>query len=91
MPELPYEIWKDRVENELQNVNKAKVLEESSIVRDNNSIAFNINIKTLGFIKVSGDLVPQKSHKIFLKLNRSFTYPGGIDFSWISNIFQCFY
>ena len=88
MPELPYEIWKDRVENELQNVNKAKVLEESSIVRDNNSVAFNINIKTLGFIKVSGDLVPQKSHKVFLKLNRSFPYPGGIDFSWISNIFH---
>ena len=88
MPELPLEIWKDRIKNGLQNIKNLKVLDESSIVRSENSVEFKINIKTLGYIRVKGKLVPQRSHRIFLKLNRSFPYPGGIDFSWISNIFH---
>lgn len=32
------------------------------------------------------DLIPQKAHRVFLKLNRSFPYPGGLDFSWYSDI-----
>jgi ubiquitin-protein ligase len=88
LPELPFEIWKDRIENELQNIQKIKVLDQDSIVRDDSSVEFVINLRTLGYIRVKGKLVPQRSHRIFLKLNRSFPYPGGIDFSWISNIFH---
>ncbi|HDZ19647.1 MAG TPA: hypothetical protein ENH75_15220 [archaeon] len=88
MPELPFEIWKDRIENELQNIKDLKVLDRNSIVRDENSVEFKINIRSLGYIRVKGKLVPQRSHRIYLKLNRSFPYPGGIDFSWISNIFH---
>jgi len=88
LPELPFEIWKDRVENELQNITNLKVLDQDTIVRDDSSVEFKINIRSLGYIRVKGKLVPQRTHKIFLKLNRSFPYPGGIDFSWISNIFH---
>jgi len=88
LPELPLEIWKDRIENELNNINNLKVLDQSSIIRDENSVEFRINVRTLGYIRVKGKLVPQRSHRIYLKLNRSFPYPGGIDFSWISNIFH---
>lgn len=88
MPELPFEIWKDRVENELKNINRMKVLEENSIIRGNKSVEFIINIKTLGYIQVKWKMIPQRTHKIFLKINRSFPYPGGIDFSWFSNIFH---
>ena len=88
MPELPQEIWKDRVENEIKGLKKLKVLEDDSVVSADDSIEMIINIKAFGFIKEKGDLIPQKSHRIFLKLNRSFPYPGGIDFSWYSNIYH---
>ncbi|MFX0142113.1 MAG: ubiquitin-conjugating enzyme E2 [Candidatus Hodarchaeota archaeon] len=32
--------------------------------------------------------MPRKSHRVFLKINRSFPYPGGIDFSWFSEIYH---
>ncbi len=88
MQELPFEIWKDRIENEIQNITNMKVLDQNSIVRDENSVEFKIDVRTLGYIRVKGKLVPQRSHRIYLKLNRSFPYPGGIDFSWISNIYH---
>ncbi len=88
MPELPFEIWNDRLENELQNIKNLKVLDQDSVFRDNHSVQFKVNLRSLGYIRVKGKLVPQRTHKVFLKLNRSFPYPGGIDFSWISNIFH---
>jgi len=88
VPELPYEIWKDRVENELKNIHKLKVLVENSVIRGNNSVEFTILINAFGIIKIDGDLRPQTNHRIFLKINRSFPYPGGIDFSWFTNIFH---
>ena len=88
MPELPYEIWKDRIENELKAIKKLEVLVENSLIRDNNSVEFTIKLSALGILKKDEDYVPQKSHRIFLKINRSFPYPGGIDFSWLTNIFH---
>ncbi|MFX1567042.1 MAG: ubiquitin-conjugating enzyme E2 [Promethearchaeota archaeon] len=88
MPELPYEIWKDRIENELTNIKKLKVLEENTVLKGESSVEFTININALGLIKNKGELIPQRSHRIFLKINRSFPYPGGIDFSWITHIFH---
>ena len=42
MPELPYEIWKDRIENELTNIKKLKVLEE---LRDEYQINYHTYTK----------------------------------------------
>ncbi len=88
MPELPYEIWKDRINNELNNIKKLDVLEENSIKMNSNGVDLILSLPALGFIKDQGILVPKKAHRIFLKINRSFPYPGGIDFSWLSNIFH---
>jgi ubiquitin-protein ligase len=88
MPELPYEIWKDRIDNELNNVKKLDVLEENSIKMESIGVDLILIIKALGFIKQNGNLGPKRTHRIYLKINRSFPYPGGIDFSWLSNIFH---
>ena len=88
MPELPYEIWKDRINNELNNIEKLNVLAPNSVLKEEKSVEFSIEINTLGFTKIEGDLKPKKNHRIFLKLNRQFPYPGGIDFSWTSPIFH---
>lgn len=88
MPELPYEIWNDRINNELNNVKKLDVLEENSINMNSNGVDLILNISALGFIKDKADLAPKNSHRIYLKINRSFPYPGGIDFSWLSKIFH---
>lgn len=91
-PELPQEIWKDRLENELKGLKSLAVIEENSIIREENSIEIMINIKALGFEYVKDsegiDLVPKWNHRVFLKINRSFPYPGGIDFAWYSDIFH---
>ncbi len=34
------------------------------------------------------ELIPKDSHKIYLKLNRMFPYPGGISFSWLTELFH---
>jgi len=88
MPELPHEIWKDRINNELNNIKNLNVLAENSILKGNDSVEFSIKINAFGFTKIQEDLKPKKIHRIFLKLNRQFPYPGGIDFSWTSNIFH---
>ncbi len=91
-PELPLEIWKDRVENELKSLKGLNVLEEDSIIREENSVEIIININAVGFVlnqdKQGLDLIPKKSHRIFLKVSKIFPYPGGIDFSWYSEIFH---
>jgi ubiquitin-protein ligase len=92
MLELPFEIWKDRIKNEIKNLYSLNIIEKDSIVWHENNVELLIKIKALGFIL--GDfadtvnLVPQKSHRIFMKINRSFPYPGGIDFAWYSDIFH---
>jgi ubiquitin-protein ligase len=88
LPELPYEIWKDRIDNEIKNVEKLDVLEENSIKINSTSIELVLNLKALGFIKEQSDLALKNSHRIYLKINRSFPYPGGIDFSWLTKIFH---
>lgn len=92
MPELPFEIWKDRINNELKNLMNLNVIEKDSIVWYDNSIELLVNVRALGFtLEASSDdpnLIPQVFHRIFLKINRSFPYPGGIDFVWYSNIFH---
>jgi len=44
MPELPLEIWKDRIENELKSLEHLNVLEENSIIRKENSVELIVNI-----------------------------------------------
>ncbi|MFW9818688.1 MAG: ubiquitin-conjugating enzyme E2 [Candidatus Thorarchaeota archaeon] len=55
---------------------------------DKNGVDLILNLRALGFVKKNGNLAPKKNHRIYLKINRSFPYPGGIDFSWLSNIFH---
>ena len=92
MPELPLEIWKNRIENEIKSLRSLKVIDTNSIIQSANNIKFLINLEALGFImdtfKEGIDIVPQKTHQIHLELNRAFPYPGGIRFIWQSNIFH---
>ncbi|TFG05910.1 MAG: hypothetical protein EU539_08845 [Promethearchaeota archaeon] len=91
-PELPLEIWKDRLQNEIENLKNLEVIEEDSILREKNSMEMMITIKALGFaLKEDSeglDMLPVNDHRVFIKINRSFPYPGGIDFAWNSNIFH---
>ena len=91
-PELPLEIWKDRMENEVKALKNLNVIEKDSIIKEENSVDLMVNIKALGFeYKVDSegiDLVPKWNHRIFLRISRQFPYPGGIDFAWYSDIFH---
>ena len=61
MPELPLEIWKDRIDNEIQSLKRMNLLEKDTVVSQDESIELIININAFGFIKDGADLTPQKS------------------------------
>ena len=88
MPELPLEIWKDRIENEIKGLERLNILEKDSILQNNDTVEMIINIKAFGFVKENGNLNIKNNHRIYLKINRAFPYPGGIDFSWYSSIYH---
>ncbi len=91
MPELPLEIWKDRINNEIKILERLKVIEIDSIIWQENNVEFLVTLKALGFIREMTNpqnLIPKTSHRVLFKLNRAFPYPGGIDFAWYSNIFH---
>jgi ubiquitin-protein ligase len=92
MPELPFEIWKERIENEIKILKNLNFIENDTIAFHENNVDFWVNINSLGFITKDNteklSLMPKNTHRIFIKLNRSFPYPGGIDLSWYSNIFH---
>ena len=91
MPELPLEIWKDRINNEIKILERLKVIEIDSIIWQENNVEFLVTLKALGFIREIANpqnLIPKTSHRVLFKLNRAFPYPGGIDFAWYSNIFH---
>ena len=84
MPELPLEIWKDRIKNEFKSLYTLNVIEKDSIVWHENNVELLIKIKALGFILGDStdkvNLIPQTAHRIFMKINRSFPYPGGMEY-----------
>ena len=92
MPELPFEIWKDRINNEIKSLINLNVIEKDSVTWQQNNVELIINLNSLGFLRnspgSSQNLVPIKSHRILFKINRSFPYPGGIDFAWLSTIYH---
>ncbi|MFX1346118.1 MAG: ubiquitin-conjugating enzyme E2 [Promethearchaeota archaeon] len=92
MPELPYEIWKERINNEIKILKHMNVIEENSTRWQQNNVDLWINLNAFGFVVANKieriKVKPKLTHRIFIKINRSFPYPGGIDFSWYSNIFH---
>ena len=54
MPELPYEIWKDRITNEINILNKSNLIEDQSIKWHDSNVEFWINIEALGFVQDHG-------------------------------------
>jgi ubiquitin-protein ligase len=92
MPELPFEIWKDRIKNEIKSLIDLNVIENDSVKWQQNNVELIINLNSLGFIRSdianSQNLEPVTSHRILFKINRSFPYPGGIDFAWLSSIYH---
>lgn len=91
MPELPFEIWKERINNEIKILKYMKVIEDNSIKWQENNVELWLNLNALGFVKNNQERMnvkPKLNHRVFIKINRSFPYPGGIDFSWYSNIFH---
>lgn len=87
-PELPKEIWVDRIANEVKSLERLKVLELNSVTNHENDVELIINVKALGFLKNGDELIPQKNHRVFLRIERAFPYPGGISFFWLSPIFH---
>jgi ubiquitin-protein ligase len=92
MPELPYEIWDKRVKNEISILKKLDIVDHNSIKWYNDSVDFFFKLRALGFIQKHGNnilnIAIKINHQVFIKINRSFPYPGGIDFSWRSEIYH---
>lgn len=88
MPELPKEIWKDRIKNEIKDLKQLNVLKDENIKWMDNVVEIKIQVQGLGFLRNGDDLIPQNKHLIILQINRTFPYPGGIEFGWVTPIFH---
>ncbi|MHA1793362.1 MAG: ubiquitin-conjugating enzyme E2 [Promethearchaeota archaeon] len=89
MPELPYEIWKERINNELKTLRENGALEEDSVEMGDDVIKFIIKFNAKGLVKDdSNNLVTIFRHRVQIEINRKFPYPGGIKFIWLSPIFH---
>ena len=92
MPELPYEIWDKRVKNEIRILKKLGIVDHKSVKWYKDSVELWVKLRALGFIQKYGNnhlnVAPKTEHRVFIKINRSFPYPGGIDFAWYSDIFH---
>lgn len=90
MPELPHEIWLQRVENELKLLRDMGVLETETLSESQNAFQAVLNVRGKGLVKDfnTNELTPQWNHRIQIEINRAFPYPGGIQFHWLSEIFH---
>lgn len=92
MPELPYEIWQKRVKNEIEILKRLNLVDSKSVKWYKDSVEFWLKLRALGFIQKFKNhhlnVAPKTEHRVFIKINRSFPYPGGIDFSWQSDIYH---
>ena len=92
MPELPYEIWDKRVKNEIKILKRLDIVDHKSVKWYKDSVELWLKLRALGFIQKyrnnNLNVAPITEHRVFIKINRSFPYPGGIDFSWYSDIFH---
>lgn len=92
MPVLPYEIWHTRVTNEIEILKKLSIVDPKLIKWYDDSVELWLNLRALGFIQKYGNnnlnVAPKTEHQVFIKINRSFPYPGGIDFSWYSDLYH---
>jgi ubiquitin-protein ligase len=92
MPELPYEIWDTRVKNEIKILKKLGIVDHKSVKWYKDSVELWVKLRALGFIQKYGNnnlnVAPKTEHRVFIKINRSFPYPGGIDFAWYTDIFH---
>ena len=92
MPELPYEIWHTRVTNEIEILKKLNIVDTKSIKWYDDSVELWLKLRALGFIQKYGNnnlnVATKIEHRVFIKINRSFPYPGGIDFSWYSDLYH---
>ncbi|MHA1371913.1 MAG: ubiquitin-conjugating enzyme E2 [Promethearchaeota archaeon] len=90
MPELPFDIWQARVNNEINILREMGVLEEDSLIETEGTVTFVVNITARGLVKDrnSNSLIPMLNHKIKIEINRKFPYPGGVKFHWLSEIFH---
>jgi len=92
IPELPYEIWKERVHNEIEQLKHMGILDDSSLDITENDIYLDININAKGFQKIKSPegahLEPRNKHKAKVHINRQFPYAGGLEVKWITSIFH---
>lgn len=82
--QLPESVWRRRLDSEYNELSES-------------GFKFNVNydkteyvleLSGRGYFYTSNFLTPVNSHKVRVRLNRSFPYPGGIEVTWLSPIFH---
>lgn len=82
--QLPESIWRRRLESEYSEMQQSSLSFEVSLDKSEYTIEF----KARGYTFSNGMASPAYYHKVKVRLNRSFPYPGGVEVSWLSPIFH---
>jgi ubiquitin-protein ligase len=84
MPQLPPEIWRRRLESELEEMKATDY--NFTVTKDLQEYAIELNAR--GLAEESGRIVSKDGHKVRIVLKRDFPYPGGIEVAFTTPIFH---
>lgn len=84
MPQLPLEIWRRRLESELEEMKASDY--NFTVTKDLQEYAVSLNAK--GLVEDGGRIIPKSDHRVKIVLKRSFPYPGGIEVAFTTPIFH---
>jgi len=84
MPQLPFEIWRRRIESEYNQLASRGF--DFDVSEDHTEYLFRITGDALCL--KGGSLVPINCHEVFLRLKREYPYAGGFELVWKTPVFH---
>lgn len=84
MPQLPDAIFERRVNAEYDELRGAGVKFSCNSTRTE----YEVELKARGLAKRGGQIVAADTHRVLLRLLRSYPYAGGLEVTWLTPIFH---
>ncbi len=82
--QLPESVWRRRLDSEFRELQQAGLEFQASPDRTE----YVIELRASGWVFNGSMASPQNVHRVRVRLNRSFPYPGGLEVAWLSPIFH---
>ncbi len=82
--QLPESVWRRRLDSEYSEMQQSGLSFSCSADKSE----YTIELQARGYTFSGGMASPASYHKVKVRLNRSFPYPGGVEVTWVTPIFH---